>query len=500
MALKNVETLEKNQAKLTIEVSAEDFNAAIEEAYKKNVGKIKIQGFRPGKAPRKMIEKMYGESFFYEDAINICYPDAYRQAADAAELDVVGRADVNMVSVDESGFVFEATVDVRPVAEIGAYKGLTAESRPVVVTDEEVDAELDRLRTRNARVEVVERAAENGDIVVMDYAGFSNEKQFDGGTAQNQTLELGSGNFIPGFEEQLVGKKAGDELDVDVTFPDPYHSDELAGQPAVFKVKIHEVKGKTLPELDDELAKDLSDCDTLDELRAQIKDEKTARLQSEIDRVVEEQLIEGLLKDFKADIPQSMIDAAVERIVEDFNYQLASQGIDMNTYIQITGMDQEALMAQFKTQAERNVQTNLALSRVADEEKIEISDEQLNERFAKMAVDYRTEESKIRDMLDEKTLIRDMRVQAAIEAVKASAKITEAVEEKEKKPAAAKKAPAKKPAAKKPTAAKSTDEAKPAAKKPTAKSTDSAKSAAKKPAAKKPATIKTAEKADVPAE
>lgn len=496
MQLKSVETLEKSQAKLTICVEKDEFNEGLETAYRKNVKRINMPGFRKGKAPRKMIERMYGESFFYEDAVNACYPKAYQQAADESGLDIVGSADVDIVSIDADGFVFEATVDVRPVAEIGTYKGLKAESKPVVVSDEEIEADIERMRARNARVETVDRPAQNGDTVVMDYAGFANDKQFEGGTAQNHSLELGSNSFIPGFEEQLIGVSAGEEKDVNVTFPDPYHSEELAGQPAVFKVTVHEVKAKSLPELDDEFAKDVSELDTLAELRAQIKEDKVKQREREVEQAIESQLLDALLLDFKAFIPESMIESATEHIMEDFNYQLMSQGIDFQTYMSITGMDREKLTESFRSQAEHNVKANLALSRVADLENVEITDEQVEEKMAQMAADYKVEIDKIRDMVKAATLKRDMRVQAAMKIVRENAEITEATDEKPtKKPTKAKKAEPKadeaaaeeKPAPKKKAAPKTT----------TAKATTAKPKAADKPAAeKKPAAKKAAKETE----
>ncbi len=496
--LKEFSKKETNRYELVIKVDAEKFGEAIKQAYAENGKKINVPGFRKGKAPMGLIEKYYGESVFFEDALNIIYPEAVESAIAESKLEFVDdKIDFDLVSISKAdGVEFKVVITVKPEVEIDGYKGLKAEKVKVVVTDEEIDAEVNAVADRNSRMVTVEdRAAAMGDTAVIDYEGFVDGVAFDGGKGESYSLALGSGTFIPGFEEQVAGHNTGEEFDVNVTFPEEYHSEDLKGKAATFKVKLHEIKVKEMPAIDDEFAKDVSEFDTLAEYKADLKAKATERKEKQSDADVENQIVEQLIELVKADIPAAMIENRAKQSVEEFAYRLQAQGMDLSTYLKYTGGSIDQFKDTFKPQAEAQVKIRLALEKVAELEKIEITEEDLNAEFEKMAKDYNIEVDKVKSMVPVEDLKKDLAVQKAMDVIKAAAVITEVdkktekTEEKKsaKKPAAKKtatkkaedgeKAPAKKPAAKKTTAKKATDGEKAPAKKPAAKKTTTKKAA-----------------------
>lgn len=458
MSLKSSKKIDTNRYELDITIDAESFKKACDEAYKKNIKKINVPGFRKGHAPKGIVEKMYGEDVFYDDALNDLYPDAIDEAADAANVTIVDFADVkfDLKSMDKNGVEFTVEVTVSPEVEIGEYKGLKATRPSTKATDEDVDAEIERMRERASRMVTVEdRAAQNDDIVVFDFDGYVDGKQFEGGKAESYSLKLGSGQFIPGFEEQIVGHNTGDEFDVNVKFPEDYHAEELKGKDATFKCKLHEIKMRELPEVDDEFVKDVSEFDTIDDLKKDIKEKVEKRKADDAQRDVETQVIEELIKGFKAEIPQVMINTKINENIRDFEYTLQMQGLNLQQYFQYTGLDINALKEQYKEQSEKQVKMRLALEKVAELEKIEPTAEDIEAQYKEYADNYQMDVEKIKKAIPEKELVADLKVKKASELVNESAVVTDAKAEK---------APAKKTAAK--SAAK-----KPAAKKTTAKST-----------------------------
>ena len=478
MKLVGTEKKEKNQVELSIVVEKDEFEAACEKAYRRNVGKINIQGFRKGKAPRKMIEKMYGPEIFYEDAMNLCYADAYEAAVDEAGIEPVDRPNLTDFDIKDGEFSFKAIVTVKPLMTVKNYTGLEAEKEEASVSDSEIDAELERLRERNARLVPVDRPAAEGDTVLIDYKGMLGDKAFDGGTAEGYNLKLGSGTFIPGFEDQLIGKKAGEDCDVNVTFPEDYGAAELAGKAVVFHCKVHEVKESQKPELDDEFAKDVSEFDTLDEYKASLKEKMLESRQKSADSSFEDKLLDQLVDSMDGEIPEVMFENQIDRIVDDFGYRLAMQGMDMNTYLQMNGMEMNSFREIFKGQAERHVKTRLALEAVAAQEKLAVAANELEEEYKKLAEQNKLEIERVKEFLPEAALKADLAVQKAMELVKSSAKAL--------KPKPAKKAAVKKPAAKTEKTEKT--------EKKTKSEGETKKPAAKKPAAKKPAEKKTTKK------
>ena len=478
MSLKSSKKVDTNRYELDITIDAESFGKACEIAYKKNIKKINVPGFRKGKAPRRVVEKMYGEDVFFDDALNDLYPAAIDEAAEAANVVIVDFQDVkfDLKSMDKNGVEFTVEVTVKPEVELGDYKGLKAIRPATEADDKDVDDEIARLRERAASTENVEgRAAQNDDIVVFDFEGFIDDKAFEGGKAESYSLKLGSGQFIPGFEEQIVGHNVDDEFDVNVTFPEDYHAEELKGKAAVFKCKLHEIKERKLPELDDEFVKDVSEFDTLDELKNDIREKATKRNEENAERDVETQIIEELIKGMKAEIPQAMIDTKINENLRDFEYTLSMQGINIQQYMQYTGMTIDQLKEQYKEQSEKQVKMRLALEKVAEVENLAPTAEEIEEQFKEYADNYKMDIEKIKKAIPEKELVEDLKVKKASEFVKDNAEITDAKAKKTTK------STAKKPAAKK-TAAKADDEAA-EPKKTTAKKTT--KSTAKKPAAKK---------------
>lgn len=434
MELKNTEKQEHSVVALTIEITKAELEAAKDKAFKKSGKNITVPGFRKGHAPRKMIEKLYGEGVFFEDAFNILYPEAMEMAVEKSGIKPVGRADVDLGEpAEEGGLTIIAKVPVEPEVELGEYKGIEVEKETVKVLAADVKAELNRLAQRNARTETVDRKAKKNDTLDIDFEGFVDGVAFEGGKAEHHALTLGSGTFIPGFEDQLIGCKAGDEKDVVVTFPEEYHAKELAGKEAVFKCKVHKVEETILPDIDDEFAKDVSDtCETLDDLKKEISDRLKKERQEAADHNFEEKVIDGLIEKLTADIPQAMIEGQIDSIVQDFSYRVQMQGMTLDQYLKMTGTEMGAFRAMFQGQAERQVKSHLALEKVAELENIAISDKELDEEYAKMAEQYKMDVEKVKSIVAADALAADLKVSEALELVKKNAKAI--------KPAAKKKA------------------------------------------------------------
>ena len=432
MELKNTEKLEHSVVALTIEITKAEFEAAKDKAFKKTGKNITVPGFRKGKAPRKMIEKLYGEGVFFEEAFNIIYPDAMEMAVEKSGIKPVGRADVDLGDpAEEGGLTIIAKVPVEPEVELGEYKGIEVEKETVKVLQADVKAELNRMAQRNARTETVERKAKKNDTVDIDFEGFVDGVPFEGGKAEHHELTLGSGAFIPGFEDQLIGCKAGDEKDVVVTFPEEYHAKELAGKEATFKCKVHKVEETILPEIDDEFAKDVSDtCETLDDLKKEITERLKAERQEAADNAFEEKVLDAVIDGMKADIPAAMIDSQVDTIVQDFGYRLQMQGMGLEQYLKMTGTEMGAFRAMFQSQAERQVKTRLALQKVVELEGITVSDKELEEEYAKMAEQYKMEVEKVKAIVSKEALEGDLKISNALEFIKKNAKVKKAAKKK----------------------------------------------------------------------
>ena len=432
MELKNTEKLEHSVVALTIEITKAEFEAAKDKAFKKSGKNITVPGFRKGKAPRKMIEKLYGEGVFFEEAFNILYPQAMDMAVEKSGIKMVGRADVDLGEpAEEGGLTIIAKVPVEPEVELGEYKGIEVEKETDKVLQADVKAELNRMAQRNARTETVERKAKKNDTVDIDFEGFVDGVPFEGGKAEHHELTLGSGAFIPGFEDQLIGCKAGDEKDVVVTFPEEYHAKELAGKEATFKCKVHKVEETILPEIDDEFAKDVSDtCETLDDLKKEITERLKAERQEAADNAFEEKVLDAVIDGMKADIPAAMIDAQVDTIVQDFGYRLQMQGMGLEQYLKMTGTEMGAFRAMFKDQAERQVKTRLALQKVVELEGITVSDKELEEEYAKMAEQYKMEVEKVKAIVSKEALEGDLKISNALEFIKKNAKVKKAAKKK----------------------------------------------------------------------
>ncbi len=434
MELKNTEKQEHSVVALTIEITKAEFEAAKDKAFKKTGKNITVPGFRKGHAPRKMIEKLYGEGVFFEEAFNIIYPDAMEMAVEKSGIKPVGRADVDLGDpAEEGGLTIIAKVPVEPEVELGEYKGVEVEKETVKVPAADVKAELNRLAQRNARTETVDRKAKKNDTVDIDFEGFVDGVAFEGGKAEHHALTLGSGTFIPGFEDQLIGCKAGDEKDVVVTFPEEYHAKELAGKEAVFKCKVHKVEETILPEIDDEFAKDVSDtCETLDDLKKEISERLKKERQEAADHAFEEKVLDAVIENMKADIPQAMIESQIDSIVQDFSYRLQMQGMQLDQYLKMSGTEMGAFRAMFREQAEHQVKSRLVLEKVAELENIAVSDTELEEEYAKMAEQYGMEVDKVKSIVSVEALTGDLKISNALEFLKKNAKV--------KKPAAKKKA------------------------------------------------------------
>lgn len=426
MSLKNATKLENGRVELEIEVDAATFGAAVNAAYKKDVKKISVPGFRKGKAPRAMIEKIYGSGVFYETAMNDVYPTALDEAIKESGYEYVeDKIDLDVISVGPEGLVFKSVITVKPEVKMRGHKSLKITRPAVVVTDEDIDAELTRLQERNARmVSVEDRGAEMGDTVTFDFEGFVDEVAFDGGKAENHALVLGSGQFIPGFEEQLVGATVGAELDVNVTFPEEYHAADLAGKAAVFKCKVHKIEKKELPEIDDELIKDCTDFDTVEEFKADTKKRLEEQRNAAADKEVDDKIAEALIKLVKADIPEAMIENTINDRIQDFAYRLQSQGLSLDLYMQYTGMDVAAFRESFREQAEKQVKLRLALEYVVKADKISVSDEELDAEYGKFAEQYGMDIEQVKAAIPATELAKDIAVEKAMKLIRSKATIT----------------------------------------------------------------------------
>ena len=424
MSLTKSEPIEKNRYELQFTVDKATFDNAVNAVYRKQVKSITVPGFRKGKAPRSIIEKMYGTGVFYEDAINDLIPAAYTDAAKESALEIVGQPEFDVISIDENGLVLSAKVYVKPQVEINDYLGIEVEKEVASVTDEEVEKEIETVRERNSReIEVADCAAELGDTVVIDFEGFCDGTAFEGGKGTDYALKLGSGSFIPGFEEQVVGKSIDEEFDVNVTFPEEYHAAELAGKPAVFKVKIHAITRVELPELDDDFAKDVSEFDTFDEYKADLKAKIEKRHEAAADNQVENSLVETLIEKLVADIPEAMYEAETENFVRDYDTRLRSQGLDLKTYFKYTGMNLDSLREQMRPQAERQVKARLALEKIAVLENLTASEEDIQAEYEKIASAYGIEIDQVKESVDASAIAEDMKVQKAMDLVKEKAVI-----------------------------------------------------------------------------
>jgi len=414
-----VEKLEKNMAKLTIEVPADDLEKALQSAYMKQKNKINMPGFRKGKVPRQMIEKMYGAEIFYDDAANELIPKAYSDAYEECELNIVSQPDINVVQIEKGKpFIFTADVATKPEVKLGEYKGLEVDKISTRVTQKEVDAKIQEEAEKNARTVAVEdRPVQDGDEVILDFEGFVDGVAFEGGKGENYPLTIGSNSFIPGFEEQLAGAEAGKEIEVNVTFPEDYHAEDLKGKEAVFKCTVHEIKAKELPEIDDEFAAEVSEFDTLEEykadVKAKIKDEKAAEGKTK----KEDQVVEQAVKNAEMEIPKAMIETQVRQMADDFAQRIQSQGLSMEQYFQFTGMTAEKMLEELRPQAIKRIETRLVLEAIAKAENIEISDEKIDEELVKMAESYKMEVDKLKEFMGENEknqMKEDMAVQEAV--------------------------------------------------------------------------------------
>ena len=417
MNLKNVEKKEKNTAVLTVEVDAAEFDAAVEKVYRKNKGVISLPGFRKGHAPRKLVEQMYGADVFYEDAVNDLYPVVLAEAVKESGLDMVGYPSVDMKELGKDGFTFEATIALRPVPVLGEYKGIKAPKASVEVTAEDIDAEMKPYISRATRQVTVERPAQNGDTVVIDFEGFKDGVAFEGGKAEQYPLELGSGSFIPGFEDQLVGASAGEEKDVNVTFPEDYGAEELAGAPVVFKVKVHEVKEAQTPTIDDEFAKDVSEFETLDEFKADLEKKLKERREASAQKDFENAVLTKLIETTEMDVPQAMVDYEADRIVEDYEQRMQGAGITLDQYLQMMGTNRNEFTENAKIAALRQIQGDLIFSAIAEAEDIKPTEEQIAEEYQKVADQYEMDLDVVKKAVPEEEIVRQLRGNLAAQLV-----------------------------------------------------------------------------------
>jgi trigger factor len=417
-----VEKLEGNMAKLTIEAAAEDFEAAIEKAYQKNKNKLSVPGFRKGKVPRKMIEKMYGEEIFFEDAANFVIPSAYAKAVDECTEEIVSQPTIDVVQMEAGKpFIFTAEVALKPEVTLGKYKGIEVEKADTTVTDEEVDAAINQERENNARtISVEDRAVKNGDMTVLDYEGFVDGVAFEGGKGENYPLTIGSNTFIPGFEDGLIGAELNKEIEVNVTFPEDYQAEELAGKAAVFKCTVKEIKEKELPELDDEFASEVSEFDTLAEYKEDVKKNLAEKKETEAKNEKEDKVVDAIIADAKMDIPEAMLTTQQRQLADDFAQRIQMQGISIDQYFQFTGLTKEAFLEQLKPQAEKRIKSRLVLEAVAKAENFEASADDYEAELKKMAEAYQMEEDKIKEMIgdfEEKSIKEDICIRKAVDFV-----------------------------------------------------------------------------------
>lgn len=427
MSLQNVEKLEHNMAKLTIAVPADEFIAAMKQSYNKQKGKISIPGFRKGKVPMAYLEKTYGPEMFYEDAANSVIPQAYQDAAVESELEITSQPTIDAVQMEKGkDFIFTAEVALKPEVTLGEYKGIEVEKQEIEVTDEEVSKELVNAQEQNSReITIEDRPVQDGDIVTIDYAGSIDGVAFEGGTAKDQPLVIGSHTFIDTFEDQLIGKNIGDEVDVHVTFPEEYHAPDLAGKPALFEVKINGIKAKELPVLDDDFAQDVSEFDTLDEYKEDVKKKLAEKKEQEAKTEKENKVLEKIVENAQMDIPEAMIETQQQQLADEFAQRLSYQGLQLDQYFQFTGLTQEKFMEDLKPQALKTIQTRLVLEAIVDAENIEVSEEEVNAEYEKMASTYQMEVEKIKEILagsQEESMKKDLAVQKAIDFVTEQAK------------------------------------------------------------------------------
>ena len=434
MNLISCEKLEKSMVELQFSIDAETFKAAVNNAFKREGKKYAIPGFRKGKAPRHMIEKMYGSDIFHYDAVNDLFPETYEAAVKEAKIDVVGRPDPEVVSMSEAdGVVLKVKVAVKPEVELGEYAGLTVTKEAKNVNEADVGAEVKRMQDRNGRLLTREGAAENGDTLDIDFEGFVDGKAFEGGKAEHYSLVLGSGSFIPGFEDQVVGPSAGEEFDVNVKFPEEYGAAELAGKDATFKIKLHEVKYKELPALDDDFAKDVSEYDTLDELKDSIRNNIKTNLDKQAEQKVENDLMDQVIANMKADIPDAMVDSRIDELVQDFEYRISQQGLKLADYLKYMGMNIEQFRAQFKEQADKQVKMRLAMEAIVAKEGITASDEEFEEEVKRIADAYKMEADKVKSIVDAAAVKADLAINKAIDFVKEKANVVTAEPKEEEK-------------------------------------------------------------------
>ncbi len=427
MALKNTTKVETNLYEIEFDADKATFDTAVEKVYRKEVKKISIPGFRKGKAPRSIIEKMYGKGVFYEDAINEIIPDAYESAIKEAGLTVVSRPEFDIVTIDDNGVVLKAKFYVKPEVSLKEYKGFKVTKTVDEVTEENINQEIEMVRARNGRiVEVTDRAVENGDVAVIDYEGFCDGVAFDGGKAEKYELAIGSNSFIPGFEDQIIGHNIGESFDITVKFPEQYHSEDLAGKDAIFKIVLHGIKNNELPELDDEFAKDVSEFDTFDEYKADIKAKLEKKNEKAAENSVEEQIINALIENLEAEIPAPMFENEAENFVRDYDSRLRMQGLDLQTYCKYTGQTLESLREQFKPMAERQVKTRLALEKVVELEAITASDEEVEAEYENLATAYGMKADEVKKYVEADAVKADLCVKKAVDFVKANAEVTNA--------------------------------------------------------------------------
>ena len=426
MSFKVEQLEEKNMVKLVIEATAEEFEAGLNTAYNKSKSKINVPGFRKGKAPRKIIEQLYGQEVFFEDAANAIIPDAYAKACIESELDIVSQPKISVTQLEKGKpFVFEAEVAVRPEVELGNYKGVEVSKADTEATDADVEEEIKKVAEQNSRTITVEdRAVKDGDMTVIDFEGFVDGVAFEGGKGENYPLTIGSHSFIDNFEDQIIGMNIGDEKEINVTFPEDYHAEELKGKPATFKVSVKEIKEKQLPDIDDDFAQDVSDFDTLDEYKADLKKKIAERKEAEAKRQKETEAIEKIVADSKMDIPQAMIDTQVTRMAEDFAQRLQQQGLSLETYFKYTGLTAEKILDDMKPEAVKRIQNSLVLEAVAKAENIQVSDDEFNSELSKMAEMYKMEVDKIKEFMgesEEKQMRDDIAIQKAVDLIVSSA-------------------------------------------------------------------------------
>ena len=425
MSLKAVNNLDKNKFELEIVIPKNEFDNAIQKAYQKNVDKINVPGFRKGKAPKGIIEKMYGASVFYDNEIEIVLIEIYKEALDESKLEVISRPEIEVANIDENGVLVKAVVFTKPIPVVGDYNGLKVTKKAIVVDDSEIDTEIEATQKRNGRLLTVEdRASEMGDTTIFDFEGFVDDKPFEGGKSEKFSLVLGSGQFIPGFEEQLVGHNIGEEFNVNVSFPEDYHAENLKGQPAVFKIKLHEIKKLDLPALDDDFAKDVSEFDTYSEYREDIKSKIVERKEKAAEAELETKIEDEIVAITEVDVPEVMISDEVEHYISDYDQRLKMQGGSLDLYFQYTGMNLEQLKEQFRPRAERAIKCRIALEKIAEDEKLEVTNEMFDDEYKKIADSYGIDIETVKKSVTDDMLVGDIKTRMAFDKVKASAEIT----------------------------------------------------------------------------